>query len=605
MSDPGSRKIARRDFLNGVLLSSAAAACRTVPSRVLAATATDGVCDGVIGADPRTLRGGNLPSAFSVAHWLRDRRLHFDKRSVTLLRGCDTHEGSFPITDNDGAFDVVIVGAGLAGLSAAFYLLRKRSDIRILLLDANDHAGGNAGRDFGSPLPVVASTAGAYCAAPASDHLKELYREIDLSWEQHRIANPMYSYFFDNETPGIRTGHHGWNIDTYGDGLPDVPYKASIVRDLVRCQSTFRNWSEKAGAPTDPPESSDPRFDDLTTMTFDTYLTNSLKCDPIVSDFYTRYTIDCLGGTTRQVNAHSAISFLSSDYSGDLFAFPGGTSELARRLVRWLEKPGSSEERGRASLRLNAVALRVDVDVTGANSSATVTCFADGKFHRFAAKAVIIATQAHSARHLVEHLSDSVRTKAFDAFNLVPAIVANVVIRSAAPLVELGLGYNQYYWGSKYWADFVIADWTTQSRIRSDRPTVLTFIGGNTASQAELPDERVRLLKTPFAAYEASLKNDLSRIMVGTNFEFDRDVSAINLYRWGHSLIMPTPGFIFGNARNAEGRIDRAQSARRLASSPIGAVSFAGQDTEGTPSVESAIGSGHRAALESLARWRG
>ena len=161
MSDLGSRKIARRDFLNGVLLSSAAAACRTVPSRVLAATATDGVCDGVIGADPRTLRGGNLPSAFSVAHWLRDRRLHFDKRSVTLLRGCDTHEGSFPIIDNDGAFDVVIVGAGLAGLSAAFYLLRKRSDIRILLLDANDHAGGNAGRDFGSPLPVVASTAGA------------------------------------------------------------------------------------------------------------------------------------------------------------------------------------------------------------------------------------------------------------------------------------------------------------------------------------------------------------------------------------------------------------------------------------------------------------
>ena len=63
------------------------------------AVAADDVADRVItfndnGAwcwyqDPRVLRGGNLPSTFNVAHWMRDRRLSFTRSdshvSVTSL----------------------------------------------------------------------------------------------------------------------------------------------------------------------------------------------------------------------------------------------------------------------------------------------------------------------------------------------------------------------------------------------------------------------------------------------------------------------------------------------------------------------------------------
>jgi hypothetical protein len=120
------------------------------------------------------------------------------------------------------------------------------------------------------------------------------------------------------------------------------------------------------------------------------------------------------------------------------------------------------------------------------------------------------------------------------------------------------------------------------------------MFGGNIAGPDELASERFKLLETPFGDYEQSIREDLARIMAGTGFDVDRDITAIYLYRWGHGLAMPTPGHVFG--RDA----DRRASPRRIAAAPLGRISVAGQDSEGTPSVECAIASGERAAKEAL-----
>ena len=597
-----SRGIVRRDFLNGALLASGGLVVgRSTPLQALVAAVADSdfknTCDGDIGLDPRVLRSGNLPASFNVAHWLRDRRLRFGPGKVTLALGCDAQEGQFEIADESEAFNVIIVGAGLSGLSAAFYILRRRPGTKILLLDANRHAGGNAARDEGPPLPVMASAGAAYCVAPSADYQRQLYGGLGVEWERHKIENPFFSYYFDENAAGEKPGWRGWNIDTYGKGLQDVPYAPHVVQDLLRCRAEFKKWARTDGAPTEPSNSSDPRFDHLAEMTLDAYLTKILRCDPIVSDFYSRYAIDALGGAASQVNAHSSISFLAAEY-GDRFSFPGGTSELARRLVHWLT---TAQQNRSAAIRLDAVALRVEIDASRAKSKARVTYYKDKVFHRAAASAVILACQSHTARHLVAHLIDASRQRAWSQLNTVPAVVANVGIRTATPFVEAGLGYNQYWWGSRYWASFVIADWVTPRRDIANRPTVLTFFGGNTASPEDLPKERMRLLHTPFAEYEQSLKQDLSRIMAGAKFDFDRDVTSISLYRWGHGMIMPTTTSVFGDAHDAHGRLDRAKSPRHVACAQLGCISFAGQDSEGAPSVESAIASGFRSAAEVLA----
>ena len=37
-------------------------------------------------------------------------------------------------------------------------------------------------------------------------------------------------------------------------------------------------------------------------------------------------------------------------------------------------------------------------------------------------------------------------------------------------LLDLGIGYDAYWWGSKYWADFVVADWATAQRSEPRAP---------------------------------------------------------------------------------------------------------------------------------------
>ena len=65
-------------------------------------------------------------------------------------------------------------------------------------------------------------------------------------------------------------------------------------------------------------------------------------------------------------------------------------------------------------------------------------------------------------------------------------------------------------------------------------------------------------------------------------------------------MILPTTKSVFGDVRGADGRLDRSKAPRRVACRPLGPISFAGQHTEGSPSIESAIGSAHRAAGELL-----
>ena len=346
-------------------------------------------------------------------------------------------------------------------------------------------------------------------------------------------------------------------------------------------------------------------------MTFDAYLTQTKGFHPAVSDFYTRYAVDALDGTTAQASAYTSISFLGAEYFPS-FAYPGGNSGMLRHIVKWLIPnaiSGSSEaeilgnpfnlpamDTANNSVRIRQGALVLRGDAT--NSNASVIYFKDGKFYRATAEAVIFAGQSHTARTACEHLLSTSQANAFDQVTLSPVLTANVTLRSAAPIVDLG--YDGYYWGSRYWADFVVADWVGPNRSNPNRQTVLTFYGGNTASVEDQPNERIKLLTTPFSSYEDSLRADLSRVLAGRNFDFDRDVSAVYVYRWGHSMVYPKPGWPFSAPMNKNGQAIRVPSARFYARQQIGRISFGAQDVESSPANESALGAGVRTSSEVL-----
>jgi len=98
-------RITRRDFLNGVALAIVAGA---TPAQLLARTAA-------VGSYPPGQAGlrGSHPGSFEVAHALRD-GARFDLTHLPLSETCD----------------VVIVGAGLSGLAAAWYWRQRQPRAR-------------------------------------------------------------------------------------------------------------------------------------------------------------------------------------------------------------------------------------------------------------------------------------------------------------------------------------------------------------------------------------------------------------------------------------------------------------------------------------------
>ncbi|MDL1875563.1 NAD(P)/FAD-dependent oxidoreductase, partial [Cytophagia bacterium CHB2] len=122
-----NRPITRRDFLQGMALgvAGAALACQR-PPRVNAA-----VRPAFYPPEASGLRGQDMAST-QLGHLVRD--------DVYL----NQNENS---VDTGEAYDLIVIGAGLSGLSAVHVYQQAQKNARILLLDNHDDFGGHARRN--------------------------------------------------------------------------------------------------------------------------------------------------------------------------------------------------------------------------------------------------------------------------------------------------------------------------------------------------------------------------------------------------------------------------------------------------------------------------
>src|ERR1700678_4202642 len=120
-----NRNITRRDFLNGVAVTAGAA---IMPWQLFA----DGDPEKSPNYYPPALTGmrGSHPGSFDAGHSLRD---------GTFWDSAGTPQ------DTGESFDLIVVGGGISGLSAAhFYRKAMGANARIFNLDNHDRLGGHA-----------------------------------------------------------------------------------------------------------------------------------------------------------------------------------------------------------------------------------------------------------------------------------------------------------------------------------------------------------------------------------------------------------------------------------------------------------------------------
>src|SRR5258707_8842267 len=125
------RPIARRDFLNGVAVAAGAIAGGMLPGVVAEGVANEAAARGRQSGYPPRLTGlrGSHPGSFELAHKLRDGDLPLQAPGLAET------------------YDLVIVGGGISGLSAAYFYRERKPSARILILDNHDDFGGHAKRN--------------------------------------------------------------------------------------------------------------------------------------------------------------------------------------------------------------------------------------------------------------------------------------------------------------------------------------------------------------------------------------------------------------------------------------------------------------------------
>jgi spermidine dehydrogenase len=217
------RAISRRDFLNGISVAIGA-------SLLPACGRSDGPMADLPAAyypPAETGMRGSHPGSFEVAH--------------------ATVQGQhWAAEKTDEHYDLVVVGAGISGLSAAYIYRRDvNPHARILILDNHDDFGGHAKRnEFTLDGRTFIGYGGTmFIEAPNTypTNAKQLIRELGIDTDRHSefYHEGLFAShgvgrvsFFDKETFGadyLATGQYG-----LGESIGDAPLSMSAKAELER-----------------------------------------------------------------------------------------------------------------------------------------------------------------------------------------------------------------------------------------------------------------------------------------------------------------------------------------------------------------------------------
>src|SRR5262249_33616861 len=241
----------RRDFVNGVLVGAGAAALGASSGNVAGTLAGgEDTFTGYGGVGDYARANGNTWPVVQAAHRLRDGQ--YDSAAFASAKVA-------------GDFDLVVVGGGIAGLSAAYYFIKATGvGRRVLVLENHAMLGGEArqndfmvegerllgpqgSNDFIVPQAGVGSLLDSFFAEFA------LPREYALqSWDSKlrplRFARDNYSNMDGFQESQVDVGYFfgaaGWRKNIWVNALAETPFSAAARHDLLKWRANHGPVSE-------------------------------------------------------------------------------------------------------------------------------------------------------------------------------------------------------------------------------------------------------------------------------------------------------------------------------------------------------------------------
>jgi monoamine oxidase len=497
-----------------------------------------GLAAGCAKGNTRRITGSFVGASYEIGHLLR--------------------EGNIPPSSRDEQIPVVIIGGGVAGLSAGWKLARDGFE-NFQILELESEVGGNArsGQNGVSAYPWGAH----YVPLPGKHavHVRELFKELGVIIGESENGEPIYKDEFLCFDPQERLYLNG----RWQDGLiPSVGTTHQDHDDFERFRDIVEGYRRR-GEFTIPMEFStrNPDLMRLDSMSIRDFLEEHNVNSPALH-WYVNYACrDDYGCNYADVSAWAGIHYFASRDIDEttVLTWPEGNGWIVKRLR---EKLAPHIRTG--SLVFHVAQNGVDVYDVREKVSTNIR-----------AKHVIFASPTYLAKRIVEN------PPSVDEFQYAPWLVANLTLeRLPEQRAGVPLAWDNVIYASES-LGYVVA---THQSLRTYQPeTVLTYYYPLTGSSPAA--DRQRLLETDWQTWVNFILADLSK----PHPEIRNIVQNVDIMRWGHAMIRPRPGFIWSEAR-------------QKLTKPFGKIHFAHSDLSGFSIFEEAQYRGVVAAERVLKR---
>lgn len=435
--------------------------------------------------------------------------------------------------------DVVIVGGGVSGLSAARYL--KKQDVDFVLIELENKSGGNSlyGSNATSAFPL-----GAHYLPLPSDHdpeLKRFLEEIDVitGFDNGR---PVYNEYYLCSDPKERLYIH----EHWQEGLiPHSGVHAEDAQQIQRFQVLMEEFKKMKGA--DGKEafcipvdfcSNDPAITKLDELSFYEFLRQKGFTSTYLFWYVDYCCADDFGSLAKNTSAWAGIHYFASR-KGD------AANATADAVLTWPEGNGWLVQKLEAQVKDHIVPNSMVYSVSIKDSKATVkmldaeteTCI------QIEADKVILATPQFINQRILD--SSIVRKFNVAKFSYAPWMVANATVTGTQE-DKRGepLSWDNVIYGSSA-LGYVNANHQNLNRHSGKR--VLTYYAPLLGD--DISAERKTALARTYEEWYAMVIKDLKR----PHPKIEEEIESLDIWIWGHGMIRPAPGFMFGADRRLAG----------------------------------------------------
>ncbi len=533
-------------------------------------------------------------------------------------------------------YDLIVVGGGISGLSAAFFYRQANPDARILVLDNHDDVGGHAKRNefsvgdrtligYGGTESV--DTPSAY--DPVSRQLlKDLGVDLQRFYDYYQQSlydrlGLSHAIAFDSASFGAQKLVTGYGTTPWREFAARSPLNQQARADLLRAFTAKADYL--------PGMTREEKIALLRRISYRTYLQDYVKVDAQVLAMYQRWGMSywCVG-----MDEVPAIDILGYGDGGDLpglgntlvteggrgvepyiFHFPDGNASIARLLVRALNAgalSGTTMEDivtarlnyshldaadAQVRIRLNATAVNIAHDAAG--KAVHVTYAVANEPHTVRGKHCILACYNGAIPYLCPELPAAQRESLSYGVK-VPLVYTKVLVPHWRWFAELGTRYvyytNDFY--KQVELDYPVSMGEYQFGATPDEPMVLHMCHVPYFADIQGPEQwragRRQLLETSFGTFEHHVRDQLDQALSSTGFDAERDIEAITVNRWSHGYAY-NPGLLWEPPYASEA--DKPWVKGRQ---PFGHIAIANSDAGASADTDTAIAQAHRAVQEIL-----